>query len=81
MARLDFTVEPFHEGRPGAHVTAPVDALSGRGVEVDFGAFGTSCEIDPDTLPEAIADVVRAAFANGATRLTIEVAGGDGESA
>ena len=81
MARLDFTVEPFHEGRPGAHVTAPVHALSERGVEVDFGAFGTSCEIDPDTLPEAIADVVRAAFANGATRLTIEVAGGGGESA
>jgi len=81
VARLDFTVEPFHEGRPGAHVTAPVDALTARGVEVDFGAFGTTCEIDSDALPEAVAAIVRAAFANGATRLTIEVAGGDEESA
>ena len=67
------------------HVTRRVSVagyqLHHTAAEVDFGAFGTSCEIDPDALPEAIADVVRAAFANGATRLTIEVAGGDGESA
>jgi uncharacterized protein YqgV (UPF0045/DUF77 family) len=81
VVRLDFTVEPFHEGRPGAHVTAPIEALTARGVEVDFGAFGTSCEIDSESVAEAVADVVRTAFANGATRLTIEVAGGDGESA
>ena len=81
MPRLDFTVEPFHEGRPGAHVTAPVEALTARGLEVDFGAFGTSCEIDAETLAEAVADVVRSAFANGATKLTIEVAGGDEGSA
>ncbi len=81
MPRLDFTVEPFHEGRPGAHVTAPVEALTARGVDVDFGAFGSSCEVDAESIADVVADVVGAAGANGATRLTIEVAGGDGEAA
>jgi hypothetical protein len=29
---LEFTIEPFHEGRPGPHVTAAIDAVEALGI-------------------------------------------------
>ena len=73
VQRLDFTIEPFVDGQPGAHVTAPVAALEALGIAVDFGAFGSTCVADANRIPELVAEVVRVAYANGATRVTIEV--------
>lgn len=73
MQRLDFTIEPFVDGQPGAHVTAPVAALEALGIAVDFGAFGSTCVADASHMPELVAEVVRVAYANGATRVTIEI--------
>ena len=42
MLNVEFTVEPFVEGSPGAHVTAAVAAVERCGLSVDFGPFGSS---------------------------------------
>ena len=70
---LEFTVEPFVEGRPGPHVTAAVDAARAAGAEVDFGPFGSTCRADSATMPDILAAITRAAFANGATHVSLHV--------
>lgn len=78
MLQLEFTVEPFVEGHPGQHVTAAVAAAQAAGGVVEFGPFGSSCEASPEMMPGVIAELVRAAFANGASHVTMHVAAGDG---
>lgn len=73
MQQLDFTIEPFVDGQPGPHVTAPVAALEALGVGVEFGAFGSSCRAEAERIPELVAELIRVAYANGATRVTIEI--------
>lgn len=77
MQRVEFTVEPFVEGQPGPHVTAPVDAVRARGFEVAFGPFGSECTTPTAQTPGVVAAILEAAFANGATHVTIDVAGVD----
>ena len=74
MQELEFTVEPFVEGHPGLHVTAAIDAAAGIGAVVDVGPFGSSCRADDARMPEIVAAITRAAFANGATHLSLHVA-------
>lgn len=73
MQELEFTVEPFVEGRPGPHVTAAVDAARATGAQVEFGPFGSTCRADSAAMPDILAAVTRAAFANGATHVTLNV--------
>ena len=73
MLTVEFTIEPFIEGAPGAHVTAAVAAVEQRGLVVDFGPFGSSFTVSHDELPDAISDLMRAAYANGATFVSIDV--------
>ena len=70
---VEFTVEPFVEGKPGPHVTQAVAAVESRGLTVDFGPFGSSFEIDVASMPEVVADLMRAAYANGATIVSVSV--------
>ncbi|CAB4884872.1 unannotated protein [freshwater metagenome] len=74
MLQLEFTVEPFVEGQPGPHVTAAVSAAEAIGARVEFGPFGSTCTAAADAMPQVIAELVRAAFANGATHVTMHVA-------
>lgn len=74
MLLLEFTIEPFHEGKPGQHVRAAVDAAEALGVTVDFGPFGSSCTVAEDRAAEVTAAVVGAAFANGATHVSLHAA-------
>ena len=76
MLQLEFTVEPFIEGIPGPHVTAAVTAAEAVGAHVELGPFGSSCSAPADSMPLVIAELVRAAFANGATHVTMHVAQG-----
>ena len=78
MQELEFTVEPFVEGRPGVHVTAAIEAASDAGALVDVGPFGSSCRVDDERMPDIVAAITRAAFANGATHLSLHVARLDG---
>ena len=67
-------MEPFVEGRPGPHVTAAVDAARAAGAEVEFGPFGSTCRAPSATMPEVLSAISRAAFANGATHVSLNVA-------
>lgn len=71
--RVEFTIEPFVEGRPGVHVTAPVDALRELGVEVDVGPFGSGCTAPAERSAEVVAAVVAAAFRHGASHVNIDI--------
>lgn len=73
MHHLEFTIEPFVEGRPGPHVVAAVDAARAFGVDVDFGPFGSSCVAARDLVPDVIAAVTKAALAHGATHVSLHV--------
>ena len=74
MQVLEFTVEPFVEGAPGPHVEAAVEAATAAGAAVEFGPFGSTCRATAELMPEIIAAVTRAAFANGATHVSLHVA-------
>jgi uncharacterized protein YqgV (UPF0045/DUF77 family) len=78
VQELEFTVEPFVEGHPGAHVTAAIDAATAAGAAVDVGPFGSTCRAADERMPEIVAAITRAAFANGATHLALHVARIDG---
>ena len=71
--RVEFTVEPFQEGRPGPHVQAALDAVTADGLAIDVGPFGSSFEADATVASRTVARVVEAAFAAGATRLSCQV--------
>ncbi|MGH9132559.1 MAG: hypothetical protein ACRDZZ_01385 [Ilumatobacteraceae bacterium] len=73
MHHLEFTIEPFVEGKPGRHVVAAVEAASALGVDVEFGPFGSGCTVDAALMPELVGAVIRAAFANGATHVNLDV--------
>lgn len=73
MLIVEFTVEPFVEGQPGPHVVEAVKAVESHGLSVDFGPFGSTFRIGSDALPEVIADLMRAAYARGATVVSVTV--------
>jgi hypothetical protein len=73
VLQLEFTIEPFVEGRPGPHVVAAVAAAEALGVEVEFGPFGSSCRARREAMPDVVAAVTRAAFANGATHVSLHL--------
>jgi uncharacterized protein YqgV (UPF0045/DUF77 family) len=73
MLTVEFTVEPFVDGSPGPHVIAAVEAVEAHGFSVDFGPFGTSFTVPEDRVPEVVADLLRAAYANGATYVSVDV--------
>jgi hypothetical protein len=73
VQHLEFTIEPFVEGKPGRHVVAAVEAASALGADIEFGPFGSSCTVDSAMMPDLVAAVIRAAFSNGATHVNLDV--------
>ncbi len=73
MAYVEFTIEPFVEGRPGPHVTAAIAAAEAHGAAVDVGPFGSSCSVDLANVGELVRAVSDAAMANGATHVSVHV--------
>jgi uncharacterized protein YqgV (UPF0045/DUF77 family) len=74
MLVVEFTVEPFVEGKPGPHVTSAVAAVEAHDIAVEFGPFGSVFRVGEATMPTVIADMMRAAYANGATFVSVSVA-------
>jgi uncharacterized protein YqgV (UPF0045/DUF77 family) len=74
VAHVEFTIEPFVEGRPGPHVTAAIDAARERDVEVEVGPFGSSCSVDLAEVGPLVAAISDAAFRNGASHVSLHVA-------
>ena len=71
MLLLEFTIEPFVEGEPGPHVISAVEAAQALGFDIDFGPFGSSCSVPASEAGEVVKAVVEAAFANGATHVSL----------
>ncbi len=70
---VEFTIEPFVAGDPGPHVRAAVAAAEGAGLAVDFGPFGTTVSGDDGAVLAAVGDVLQAAVAAGATRVSLQL--------
>jgi|SoiMethySBSTD1v2_1073268.scaffolds.fasta_scaffold116231_3 uncharacterized protein YqgV (UPF0045/DUF77 family) len=75
MHVVEFTIEPFVDGRPGPHVQAAVEAATAAGAVVEFGPFGSTGRASAESMPDVVAAITRAAFANGATHVTLSVSG------
>jgi uncharacterized protein YqgV (UPF0045/DUF77 family) len=54
-------------------VTQAVAAVEARGLTVDFGPFGSSFDVDVASMPEVVAELMRAADANGTTIVSVSV--------
>lgn len=70
--RLEFLVEPFVEGQPGAHVKAAIEAVAAHGLDVEVGAFGSLTVGTPADIAAAVADALELALEAGATRVTVQ---------
>jgi uncharacterized protein YqgV (UPF0045/DUF77 family) len=77
--RLEFFVEPFHEGRPGNHVTRAIKAVESHGLAVDIGPFGNVARGEPASIVAAVGDLVGEAIAAGASRVSLQVVGDDSD--
>ena len=73
MVRLEFTVEPFRDGAPGPHVRAAIEAVTAAGLTADVGPFGTTVDGSDDDAFHAVRALLAAAFAHGATRVSLQV--------
>ena len=71
MLLLEFTIEPFVEGEPGPHVLMAIEAAQALGYEIEFGPFGSSCQVPVERAGDVTKAVVEAAFANGATHVSL----------
>ena len=79
--RAEFTTEPFvGDGEMPEHVTHSAALLTEAGLDADLGPFGTSVEGDAKVLVPALTDVLAAALASGATRVTLQLERIDTES-
>lgn len=74
MAYVEFTIEPFVEGRPGPHVTAAIAAAEARGLTVEVGPFGSACSVELSAVGAVVGEVTEAALANGASHVSVHVA-------
>lgn len=70
--KVEFTIEPFVDGSVPQYVQAAVDALVALGLEPELGPFGTSFETDRSRVGAAVAAVMNAAYANGATYVSVD---------
>ena len=73
ICSAEFLDEPFEVGRPGPHVVAAVDAVKALGFEPVIGPFGTTIEGDPALVTEAVKQLLDAATAAGASRVSVQV--------
>ncbi len=71
MLLLEFTIEPFVEGRPGPHVTSAIAAAQAFGYDIEFGPFGSTCSVPVDRAGEVVKAVLEAAYAHGATHVSL----------
>jgi uncharacterized protein YqgV (UPF0045/DUF77 family) len=71
--KVEFTIEPFVDGALGPHVRAAVDAARSFDDAVEVGPFGSTVEVSGIDAPVLVHDVIRAAIANGASRVAVQV--------
>ena len=72
-AHLEVFVEPFRENDPGPHVTAVIEAAAAAGLHPDMDPFATEIQGDIAVLADAIAQMIRAGFSQGATAMQLRI--------
>ncbi len=75
-SRLEFFVEPFTEGRPGRHVSAAIEEVAARGLDLQVGPFGSVAHGDLDALIDAASPLLRSAVSAGADRISLHISTG-----
>ncbi|MEM9514954.1 MAG: thiamine-binding protein [Actinomycetota bacterium] len=73
MVHVEFTIEPFIEGRMGAHVTDAIAAVEARGHRVEIGPFGSSCDVPDSDVGTVVGTLTDAALTSGASHVTVNV--------
>ena len=71
--KAEFTVEPFVDADPGAHVLAAIDEVRKRGFDAEIGPFGTAIAGDAAAVTEAVGAMLEAARTGGATRVALQI--------
>ncbi len=71
MIKVEFTIEPFEMGEAPERVTRAVAAIEAMGISVEIGAFGSAFTTDSAQAGPAISALLAAAYAHGATHVTI----------
>ncbi len=74
--RLEFFVEPFAEGSPGRHVTAAIEEVAARGLEIHVGPFGSVAHGELEALIDAASPILRSALSAGADRISLHITTG-----
>ncbi len=69
----EFTIEPFVEGHPDAHVHAGLDAVRALGLEPEIDAFGSLVRGDIELVSTAVAALLRDATLAGASQISLQV--------
>lgn len=70
---MEVLVEPFRENNPGPHVLGAIRALESAGLTVDMGAFSSSTQGSPDAIADAVAELIRVGFSEGATAIQLRI--------
>lgn len=73
LVRIEFTIEPFVDGQPGAHVLAAWQAVEAQGCELDRGPFSSLVDVDEGAAHTVVSDLIEAALGHGATRVAVHV--------
>jgi uncharacterized protein YqgV (UPF0045/DUF77 family) len=71
--RVEFTIEPFVEGKPGPHVKSALDQLRARGIAVEIGPFASTIEGEHHLLLRSLEPLITASLANGASNVSLGV--------
>jgi uncharacterized protein YqgV (UPF0045/DUF77 family) len=70
----EFTTEPFRgEGTPPAHALRAWEVVQSAGLTGEFGPLGTQFGGERDEVLDTLRDVLAAAIAAGASRVTVQV--------
>lgn len=72
-ARAEFTVEPFVDGEPGAHVHAAIEAVRKLGLEPQVGPFATVVTGEATAVGAAMDAMLNAARDAGAGRVSLQI--------
>jgi len=74
--KLEFFVEPFTEGHPGPHVTAAIEEVASRGLDIQVGPFGSVARGELEALIDAAGPILRSALSAGADRISLHITTG-----
>jgi uncharacterized protein YqgV (UPF0045/DUF77 family) len=73
VLRVEFTIEPFIEGKPGPHVLEAIAAVEALGLAIDFGPFASSFTAPRAEVAEAVSALINRAYGAGATHVSVHI--------